>query len=96
MNLPRFDWRGILNKIPMSEASISQRLQLCFQAVFPKLRQPDIGHASSETVPDWDSVAQVTLISVVEEEFAMVVPETEYGDLLSFEAWSAYLETLQG
>jgi acyl carrier protein len=79
----------------MNEASISQRLQQCFQAVFPNLKQPEIATASSETLSDWDSVAQVTLISVVEEEFAVVLPEEKYGEMLSFAAWLAYLETLR-
>ena len=79
----------------MSEASISQRLQQCFQAVFPNLKQPDIATASSETVSDWDSLAQVILISVVEEEFAVVLPEEKFGEMLSFKAWYTYLETLQ-
>ena len=80
----------------MTEASISQRLQQCFQAVFPSLTEREIAAASSETVSDWDSVAQVTLISVVEEEFAVVVPEEKYGEMLSFGAWRAYLETPRG
>jgi len=79
----------------MNEPSISQRLQQCFQAVFPNLKQPELATASSETLSDWDSVAQVTLISVVEEEFAVVLPEEKYGEMLSFEAWQAYLETLR-
>jgi len=78
----------------MSEASISQRLQQCFQAVFPNLKQADIATASSETVVDWDSIAQVTLISVVEEEFAVVLPEEKYGEMVSFEVLDTYLETL--
>ena len=78
----------------MSEASISERLQQCFQAVFPNLKQANIATASSETVADWDSVAQVTLISVVEEEFGVVLPQEKYGEMLSFEAMYICLETL--
>lgn len=80
----------------MSKASISQRLQQCFQAVFPNLKLADIVTASSETVAEWDSVAQVTLISVVEEEFAILLPQEEYGEMLSFEALCTYLQTLLG
>jgi acyl carrier protein len=78
----------------MSDASIRQRLQQCFQAVFPDLKQTE--NASTETVSKWDSVAQVTLASVVEEEFGVVIPDEKYAELLSFEAWAAYLETLPG
>jgi acyl carrier protein len=80
----------------MNEASISQRLQQCFQAIFPNLKQADIASASPETVPDWDSVAQVTLISIIQEEFAVVLPEEKYGEMLSFEAWCTYLQTPGG
>ena len=76
----------------MDEVSIRQRLEDCFQAVFPELNQTDIATATPETVPDWDSVAQVTLISLVEEEFAVQLTEDEYGEMLSFEAWYAYLK----
>ncbi len=77
----------------MSEVSTRHRLQQCFQAVFPNLREPDLAMASTETLSDWDSIAQVTLISVVEEEFAVVIPEETYGELLAFPAWLSYLET---
>ena len=80
----------------MSEASTHQLLVQCFQAVFPNLKEPNIVTASSETVSDWDSVAQVTLISVVEEEFGVILPEEQYAELMSFAAWSAYLEKLKG
>jgi acyl carrier protein len=80
----------------MSEASTQQRLAQCFQAVFPNLSASEIAGASTDTVSDWDSVAQVTLISVVEEEFGVMLAEERYGELISFPAWCGHLETLQG
>jgi acyl carrier protein len=78
----------------MSEASTQQRLAQCFQAVFPDIPVSEIAGASADTVSDWDSVAQVTLVSVVEEEFGVMLAEERYGELLSFSAWCEHLETL--
>lgn len=79
----------------MSEASTQQLIQ-CFQAVFPNLSASEITGASTDTVADWDSVAQVTLISVVEESFGVMLAEERYGELTSFSAWREHLETLRG
>jgi acyl carrier protein len=75
--------------------SVDERLRGCFQAVFPGINAAAIPAASTSTIADWDSVVQVTLISVIEEEFSIVIPEEQYGDLLSFGAWAALLEASQ-
>ena len=77
----------------MSEASTHQRLLECLRAVFPGDKDDVLATASATTHPDWDSVAQVTLITLVEEEFKISVQEDQYGELTSFEAMLAYLET---
>lgn len=50
---------------------IDKRLIGCFQAVFPDLSEDNIPSASQESVPAWDSVAAITLINVIEEEFGI-------------------------
>lgn len=77
----------------MSEASTRQRLLECLRTVFPAEKEEVLAAASAATHPDWDSLAQVTLITLVEEEFAVSVPEEKYGELTSFQAMLAYLET---
>ena len=48
-----------------------RRLATCFLAAFPELHWDEIADASSANVNAWDSVAVVTLLAVVEEEFGI-------------------------
>ena len=61
------------------------RLIECFASVFPDLKTAEIPHASTATVPEWDSVASATLVSVVEEEFGVSLDLDELEGLTSFE-----------
>jgi acyl carrier protein len=64
---------------------IRTRLVTCFAAVFPELDPAEVERASPFTVPEWDSLANVTLVSVVEEEFAVQIPLDDLETLGSFE-----------
>ena len=66
---------------------LETRLRRCFSAVFPGLPEDRIPHASLETVPEWDSVAHLTLVQVVEDEFHANMDEEETEQLTSFGAW---------
>ena len=59
--------------------STEPRLICCFQAVFPLLDEPAIVSATPETVGQWDSIATVRLVAVIEEEFGVVLEI--YGNL---------------
>jgi acyl carrier protein len=65
----------------------AQRLVDCFAAVFPNLPADQLPAATAETVAEWDSVAQVTLIAAVEEEFGISIDPNAYGSLVSFQAF---------
>ena len=69
---------------------VRARLEQCFAAVFPDLPSTDIAHARPETVAAWDSVANVTLLAVVEEEFGTTVFADDLERLDSFDALLAY------
>ena len=56
----------------------------CFRVVFPDLPEAEIPSASQETVAAWDSVAAITLLNVVEEEFGVEMDLDELADLDSF------------
>jgi acyl carrier protein len=75
----------------MSQTPAKTRLEQCFVAVLPAC-EGGVEQASAETVEAWDSVAQVTLISLVEEEFAIQVPPEEYEKLTSFQSFLEYVE----
>jgi acyl carrier protein len=67
-------------------------LQRCFAAVFPELPPDEISSASVDTVPEWDSLASLTLVAVLEEEFGVEISELDLPDLTSFAAVREYLQ----
>ena len=68
-----------------------KRLTKCFAAVFPKLAPSEITAATPMTVAEWDSIANVTLVAVVEEEFGIAVEPDDLERLTSFDALLDYL-----
>jgi acyl carrier protein len=73
--------------------STQARLANCFLAVFPDLSQDQVLTASSATVPSWDSVAGVTLMAVVEEEFDIAIDADDLSRFNSFDGFLAYLRS---
>jgi acyl carrier protein len=64
---------------------IERRLTGCFSAVFPQLSEAEILKASTASLGGWDSVATVTLLAVVEEEFEVTFKPEEMEYLTSFD-----------
>jgi acyl carrier protein len=73
-------------------SSVRDRLLQCFTAVFPAAQPAALENASAETFEDWDSVAHVTLITVLEEEFGAAASPDRLAELTSFESLLAELE----
>ena len=75
--------------------SATTRMVRCFQAVFPDLNETEIRQATAVSVSTWDSVATVTLVSVVEEEFGIEISLDDVEQVMSFNALlkQATLET---
>lgn len=69
-----------------------ERLVTCFSTVFPALSRAEVVDASSDSVDNWDSLAIVTLLAVIEEEFAVQLPPDEVETLVSFHAFWTYLK----
>lgn len=67
------------------------RLATCFAAAFPDLPGSEIPTATPESVAAWDSVANVTLLALVEEEFGLTLDPDELERLTSFDAMLNYL-----
>jgi acyl carrier protein len=59
--------------------------------VFPDLKEAEIPTASQETVVAWDSVAAITMMNVIEDEFGLEMDLDDLADLDSFEKVHAYL-----
>ena len=68
------------------------RLVKCFTAVFSELSEQEIPFASPATVGSWDSVASITLVSVIEEEFGTEIDPDDLEHLVSFELVLDYLQ----
>jgi acyl carrier protein len=70
-----------------------ERLAQCFRVVFPSLKEDaEIFAATRATVPEWDSVAAITLVNVLEEEFQMEMDFEVLADLTSFDLILDYLK----
>ena len=70
---------------------IQQRLIKCFQIVFDDLPEREIPRASQQNVAVWDSVASITLVSVVEEEFQIQLDVNHLDKLDSFKNLYDYI-----
>ena len=69
-----------------------KRLAACFSAVFPEMALDQIVQASAASMANWDSVATVTLLSVVEEEFGISITVDDPAMFDSFGNILAYLQ----
>jgi acyl carrier protein len=61
------------------------RLLDCFAAVFPTLSREQVAQAEQASLPEWDSIATVTLITVIEDEFHVEISASEIENLVSFD-----------
>lgn len=69
------------------------RLKCCFQTVFQNLDDHTLLNMSVATNPAWDSIAAITLLQVVEEEFRVEVDVEKLADLDSYIKWSEYISS---
>jgi acyl carrier protein len=69
----------------------ANRLVNCFAAVFPGVAKGRIPAATQESLQEWDSVAQITLLTVIDEEFGITTDVEEAQDLTSFRALLDYV-----
>ena len=72
-------------------AELENRLVNCFATVFPELDRQAIPSVAIGSLASWDSLAGITLISVVEEEFGVSISPDDMADLISFELVLDYL-----
>ena len=68
-----------------------EKLVRCFRAVFPDLAPDEVLLASVQTVPQWDSLATVTLVALMQREFNLEIDPLDVVDCDSFESMRAYL-----
>ena len=71
------------------------RLAQCLSAYFTGLSADEIPRASMATVGEWDSMASVTLIAVVGEEFGIEIAPKDYERFVSYQLILDYLENVR-
>jgi acyl carrier protein len=74
-------------------SSHAQRLEKCFSLVFPNLSSDQIRRATVHSVPEWDSLANINLICLLEEEFAITLEASDLENLSSFEQVLNHVES---
>ena len=62
------------------------RLAGCFKQVFPDLPADEIPNASVENLAAWDSIAHITLLNLIQEEFKVEIDLDEFDQATSFNA----------
>jgi acyl carrier protein len=70
------------------------RLIRCFATVFSNVNEQTLPQATQDTLEGWDSVAAITLINVIEEEFRTSIDFELVPELNSFERIEKHLEQL--
>jgi acyl carrier protein len=73
---------------------ISDRLRDCFRTVFPDLSDEQIDSAARAELSEWDSLATLTLLTVVEEEFELELDDQAVEQFDSFEAVERVVERI--
>jgi acyl carrier protein len=73
--------------------SNAERLAKCFSLVFPSLSADEIGRATVSSVPEWDSLANINLICVIEEEFSLALEASDLEELSSFDLVLDHIES---
>jgi acyl carrier protein len=63
---------------------IQERVTQCFSNVFPDLRVEEIPRASTASLAAWDSVAHITLLSSIAEEFGQSFELEDFEELVSY------------
>lgn len=66
--------------------TVRDTLARCFALTFPDLDPSKYASATTENTPGWDSMAQVTLLTLIGEEFNLDVDFEAFEGATSFNA----------
>jgi acyl carrier protein len=65
-------------------SELDVRLSALFRAAFPRVEDKNFSNATRDSIAEWDSIAAVTLVTLVEEEFG------QQFDLEDAAEWTSY------
>jgi acyl carrier protein len=64
--------------------NVEQRVAACFSNVIPGIEESQIPSSSTASLAAWDSVAHITLLSAISEEFGVEFSPDEFDELTSY------------
>ena len=73
-------------------STVTERVDRCFPNVLPNIRKEELAAAASDSTPGWDSVAHVTLLASIAEEFGVDFEVDDFEELVSHRRIVDYLE----
>lgn len=77
-------------------SAIVAPLEECFAVVFPDVPRKQLSQASVSSIAEWDSLATLTLIGVIEESFGIKIPLEDLEEFVSFELIADYIGRTNG
>ena len=72
--------------------NVREKLSHCFSLVFPQLDPSQFVTANADNVSAWDSLAHVTLLTLIGEEFGIDIDFEDMESATSFEALERALQ----
>ena len=73
------------------KTELASQLEDCLAVVFPDVPRQQLCRASISSLAEWDSLATLTLVGVIEEMFQIKIPPDDLEEFLSFELILDYL-----
>ena len=70
---------------------LESRVADCFCAIFPEHSREELLTASRESIPEWDSLAGITLLTLLQKEFHLDIDLTELEHFNSVQAVVDYV-----
>jgi len=71
---------------------VREKLRRCFALAFPKMDPSQYAAASAQNTKEWDSIAQLRLLTLVSEEFGRDIDFEEFEGATSFQALEQALQ----
>lgn len=69
-----------------------QKLTECFSLIFPRLAVQEIQCASVTNIEEWDSLASVNIIAMIEEQFEIEIQPDYLENLTSYQQILKYVD----
>ena len=75
---------------------LRRQLIECFTLVFSKVKEDDLLGLNIINCEDWDSVANISLTTIIEESFDITLKTEDLDHLTSFQSILKYIATVKG